>query len=93
VRPSFSASAIGDATARLDAALKAFAERRLDESYPYLILDARYERVREAGVIQRPAVLIAIGIGWVGRRHYSLRTRSRSLAGAVAALVTGCQGA
>src|SRR5260370_17204799 len=42
----FSASAISDATARLDGALKAFAERRLSEAYPYLILDARYERIR-----------------------------------------------
>src|SRR3982074_2782108 len=40
---SFSASSISDATARLDGALTAFAERRLSEAYPYLILDARYE--------------------------------------------------
>src|SRR5260221_13284285 len=46
---SFSASAISDATARLDGMLTAFAERRLGEAYPYLILDARYERIREAG--------------------------------------------
>jgi putative transposase len=46
---SFSASAISDATARLDGMLTAFAERRLSEAYPYLILDARYERIREAG--------------------------------------------
>src|SRR5258708_22615713 len=60
----FSASAISDATARLDGTLKAFAERRLDEPYPYLILDARYERIREAGVIQSQAVLIAIRADW-----------------------------
>ena len=41
--------------------LKAFAERRLTESYPYLILDARYEKVREAGVIVSQAVLVAVG--------------------------------
>jgi putative transposase len=34
-----------------------------------LILDARYERVREAGVITSQAVLIAIGIDWDGRRQ------------------------
>ena len=45
------------------------AERRLEEAYPYLILDARYERVREAGVIGSQAVLIAIGINWEGRRQ------------------------
>jgi hypothetical protein len=65
---SFSASAISDATARLDGMLTAFAERRLSEAYPYLILDARYERIREAGAIQSQAVLIAIGVDWEGRR-------------------------
>jgi transposase-like protein len=35
----------------------------LAEAVPYLILDARDERVREAGV------LIAIGINWDGRRR------------------------
>jgi len=34
----------------------------LAEAFPYLILDARDERVREAGVIVSQAVLIAIGI-------------------------------
>jgi putative transposase len=32
----------------------------LVEAFPYLILDARYERVREAGVIASQAVLIEI---------------------------------
>jgi transposase-like protein len=41
----------------------------LGEAFPYLILDARYERVREAGVISNQAVLIAIGIDWDGRRQ------------------------
>jgi putative transposase len=31
--------------------LAQFADRPLAEAFPYLILDARYERVREAGVI------------------------------------------
>src|SRR5690606_23063390 len=66
---SFSASTVSEATARLDATLQAFFTRRLAESYPYLILDARYERVREAGVIVSQAVLVAIGIGWEGRRQ------------------------
>jgi Transposase, Mutator family len=65
---SFSASAISTINARLDEELARFARRRLDDPYPYLILDARYERVREAGVIRSPAVLLAIGIGWDGRR-------------------------
>jgi putative transposase len=52
---------------RLDASLAQFAGRPLAETFPYLILDARYERVREAGVIASQAVLIAIGIDWDGR--------------------------
>lgn len=65
---SFSAAAISEINARLDQGLAEFAGRRLDEACPYLILDARYERVREAGVIRSQAVLVAIGIGWDGRR-------------------------
>ncbi len=52
----FSASAISQINKSLDASLKAFCERRLDEAYPYLIVAARYERVREAGVIVSQAV-------------------------------------
>jgi putative transposase len=65
---SFSASSISAINKRLDEGLRQFAGRRLEEAYPYLILDARYERVREAGVIRSHAVLVAIGIGWDGRR-------------------------
>jgi transposase-like protein len=65
---SFSASAISAINIKLDEELAQFAGRRLDEAYPYLILDARYERVRETGVIGNQAVLLAIGIGWDGRR-------------------------
>ena len=65
---SFSASAISAINTKLDEGLAQFAGRRLDEACPYLILDARYERVREAGVIGSQAVLLAIGIGWDGRR-------------------------
>jgi putative transposase len=65
----FSASAISAINKTLDESLRQFAERRLDEPYPYLILDARYERVREGGVIRPQAVLVAIGINWEGRRQ------------------------
>jgi len=66
---SFSASSISAMNQRLDASLAQFAGRPLAETFPYLILDARYERVREAGVIASQAVLIAIGIDWDGRRQ------------------------
>ncbi len=65
-----SASAISTLNRRLEAQLQLFANRPLDqEEYPYLILDARYEKVREDGVIRSRAVLVAIGINWDGRRE------------------------
>jgi hypothetical protein len=72
---SFSASAISAMNQRLDASLAQFAARPLAEAFPYLILDARDERVRESGVILSQAVLIAIGIDWDGRRQSLPRRR------------------
>ncbi len=66
---AFSASSISTINKRLDESLKAFAERPLVEHFPYLILDARYEKVREAGLVMSQAVLIAVGIAWDGRRQ------------------------
>ena len=65
---SFSASTVSEMNRKLDEELGKFAQRDLEEEYPYLILDARYEKVREDGVIRSQAVLIAIGINWEGRR-------------------------
>lgn len=65
---AFSASAISRINQTLDEKLEQFSQRKLDEDYPYLILDARYERVRVNGTIDPQAVLIAIGINNEGRR-------------------------
>jgi len=54
---SFSASSISSINQRLDASLAQFSGRPLAEPFPYVILDACYERVREAGVIASQAVL------------------------------------
>ena len=64
-----SASTISRLNVKLDEELERFAKRRLSEAYPYLILDARYEKVREDGVITSQAVMIAIGVDWEGRRN------------------------
>ncbi|MFI0845915.1 IS256 family transposase [Mesorhizobium sp. IMUNJ 23232] len=66
---AFSASSISAINKRLDESLAAFASRPLHEPFPYLILDARYEKVREAGIVTSQAVLIAVGIDWDGRRQ------------------------
>jgi putative transposase len=65
----FSASTISRMNQHLDEELEKFAARQLEEAYPYVILDARYEKVREDAVIRSQAVLIAIGVDWEGRRN------------------------
>jgi putative transposase len=64
----FSSSTISRIVQQLDTELEKFARRRLEEPYPYLVLDARYEKVREDGAVRSQAVLVAIGINWEGRR-------------------------
>jgi transposase-like protein len=51
----------------LDAELEQWRQRPLGEM-PYLVLDARYEKVRQAGSVVSCAVLTAIGIDAQGRR-------------------------
>ena len=65
---AISSAQVSKAAANLDAGLAAWRERPLDET-PYIILDARYERVREAGKIIDCAVLVAIGVTADGRRR------------------------
>jgi putative transposase len=64
----FSAATISRMTSQLDEELERFAKRPLEEEYPYLVLDARYEKIRQDGVISSQAVQVAIGINWEGRR-------------------------
>src|SRR4051812_50187223 len=66
---AFSASAISAVNQRLDQSLAAFAQRRLEEPFAHPILDARDEKLREAGGVRRQAVLPAVGIEWEGRRQ------------------------
>lgn len=65
---NISSTQISRCTTLLDEGLKAWRTRPLGET-PYLILDARYERVREAGCLVNCAVLVAIGITASGHRR------------------------
>ena len=56
-----SASTISRNSTSLDGRLRRFAERKLDEASPYLVLNARYEKVRLNGVIQTQAVWWRLG--------------------------------
>lgn len=65
-----SKSEVSRLCAELDRSVRAFRERRLDEHrYPYVWLDGKFERVREAGRVQQMAVLIAIAVNERGERE------------------------
>ena len=65
---SVSSTQVSKASALLDEILKAWRQRPLCEC-PYLILDARYERVRQDGQLRDAAILMACGIDLKGKRH------------------------
>ena len=64
---SLSSSQVSRAAALLDAELEAWRARPLG-AFPYLFLDARYEKVRIDGVVRDAAILSAIGIDEDGKR-------------------------
>jgi transposase-like protein len=70
-------SQVSRAVAELDEHFKQWRERPLSQM-PYLQLDARYEKVREGGLIIDQAVLTAIGIDTAGRREVIGISISRS---------------
>lgn len=63
-----SSTQVSRATAMLDEQLIAWRERPLG-SFPYVILDARYEKVRHGGRVIDCAVLIALGVDPAGKRQ------------------------
>jgi len=65
---SISSTQISRCTEKLDEGLAAWRNRPLDET-PYVLLDARYERVREAGQVVDCAVLVAVGVTASGHRR------------------------
>ena len=62
-----SSTQVSDGAKLLDAELPKWRDRPLD-AYPYLVFDARYEKVRHAGQLRDCAVLIALGITPAGQR-------------------------
>src|SRR5438105_8080343 len=53
----------------LDAEVERFRTRRLEESYPYVWLDATFVKVRKDGRVVSMAVVIAIGVRDTGERE------------------------
>jgi len=66
-----SASTVSRATKQLDGTLASWRTRRVDaQAYPYLIVDAHYERIRREGQVLSTAVLWVMGVGANGFREY-----------------------
>lgn len=54
---------------KLDAEVEQWRERPIEKSYPYLMIDARYEKVRRGGEVLSQGVLIVVGISTEGFRE------------------------
>ncbi|MGI4791256.1 MAG: IS256 family transposase [Janthinobacterium lividum] len=62
-----SSTQVSQAAQQLDQTLEAWRQRPL-AACPYVYLDARYERVRQGGLVQKAAVLVAVGVDASGKR-------------------------
>jgi transposase-like protein len=64
-----SKSQVSALTVKLDADLAAWRMRPLTKAYPYLVVDARYEKVRQGGAVVSQGVLVVCGIDEHGFRE------------------------
>jgi len=65
-----SASTVSCVAQELDEKLTEFRQRRLDdETWPYLMVDATYVKVRKRGGVRNQAVLVVAGVNGSGRRE------------------------
>ena len=66
----FSAGLVSSLCKTMDEELEKFRNRDLSAtSYPYLVIDARYEKIRVAGQVVNQAVLIIVGVNETGYRE------------------------
>jgi len=66
---SLSASQVSEIASGLDERVKEFRTRLLKEEYPFLWIDAVYEKVRVNGKVQSVAVMVAYGVDSEGERE------------------------
>jgi len=64
-----SKSQVSALTQKLDAEIVQWRTRPLTQSYPYLVVDARYEKVRQGGAVVSQGVLVVCGIDHRGYRE------------------------
>jgi transposase-like protein len=66
---SISKSQVSELTATFDSTLKEWVNRPLEKPYPYLIVDARYEKIRENNHVASKAFVVVVGITDEGIRE------------------------
>jgi putative transposase len=66
---SFSSQLVSKLARNLDSHVESWRTRPLEGEYPYLIVDARYEKVRTNGRVISQGVLIAIAVNPQGKRE------------------------
>lgn len=65
---NFSRSQVSEISKKLDTEIQAWLNRPLNDEYPYLFVDARYNKLRRDHKVESHAVLIAKGINRSGKR-------------------------
>ena len=64
----FSRSQVSEISKKLDTEIQAWLNRPLNDEYPYLFVDARYNKLRRDHKVESHAVLIAKGVNRSGKR-------------------------
>jgi len=65
---NFSKSQVSEISKKLDTDIQAWLNRPLNDEYPYLLVDARYNKLRRDHKVESHAVLIAKGVNRSGKR-------------------------
>ena len=64
-----SSTTVSNMTKELDEQFDRFRNRPLVQKYKFVWLDAQYEKVRQDGMVQSFAVLVAMGLNEEGKRE------------------------
>jgi Transposase and inactivated derivatives len=65
----FSKSTVSRLTEELDEQVQAWAERRLDQEYPFILLDAMQLKVRRQKAVRSTTAMLAVGVSRDGQRE------------------------
>ena len=65
---NFSKSQVSEISKGLDQEIQTWLNRPLNDEYPYVYVDARYEKIRRDHSVESNAVLIALGVNQDGKR-------------------------